>query len=52
MANPIPTLPADPSGPVTGEYIAELMPMTWPWLLNSGPPELPWLIAASVWMAW
>ena len=26
------------------------MPMTWPSMLNSGPPELPRLIAASVWM--
>ena len=26
------------------------MPITSPWLSNSGPPELPWLMAASVWM--
>jgi hypothetical protein len=26
------------------------MPMTWPALLTSGPPELPGLMAASVWM--
>ena len=26
------------------------MPITWPSMLNSGPPELPRLIAASVWM--
>ena len=26
------------------------MPTTWPSMLNSGPPELPRLIAASVWM--
>ena len=29
---------------------AELMPMTCPYMLTSGPPELPGLIAASVWM--
>jgi hypothetical protein len=52
MANPIPTLPADPFGPETGEYIAELMPTTSPAVLKSGPPEFPWLIDASVWIAW
>ena len=26
------------------------MPMTWPYSLISGPPELPGLMAASVWM--
>ena len=29
---------------------AVLMPMTWPALLTSGPPELPGLMAASVWI--
>ena len=33
-----------------GLMMAALMPMTSPRKLNSGPPELPWLIAASVWM--
>ena len=33
------------------EAMAELMPMTWPFPSTSGPPELPGLIAASVWMA-
>jgi len=28
--------------------IAVLMPMTSPWALSKGPPELPGLIAASV----
>ena len=28
-----------------------VMPITLPARLNSGPPELPWLIAASVWIA-
>jgi len=26
------------------------MPTTWPDMFSSGPPELPWLIAASVWI--
>ena len=30
--------------------IAVLMPMTSPRMLSSGPPELPRLMAASVWM--
>ena len=30
--------------------MATLMPTTWPSMLNSGPPELPGLIAASVWI--
>ena len=29
---------------------AELMPTTWPAAFRSGPPELPWLMAASVWI--
>ncbi len=31
--------------------MAELMPMTWPSMLTSAPPELPGLIGASVWIA-
>ena len=34
----------------TCEKIAELMPTTRPFMSTSGPPELPGLIAASVWM--
>ena len=30
--------------------MAETMPMTSPWLLNRGPPELPELMAQSVWI--
>ena len=30
--------------------ICELMPTTSPFRLSSGPPELPGLIATSVWM--
>ena len=39
-----------PTVPPTGEKIAELMPTTLPSISNSGPPELPRLIGASVWM--
>lgn len=56
MAKPRPTLPAELPPAVAldplGEYIAELMPMTCPEALISGPPELPGLSAASVWKAW
>ena len=41
MAKPIPLLP---------EAMAVLMPMTLPSASRSGPPELPGLMAASVWM--
>ena len=44
IAKPIPMLPLD------GEIIWALMPITCPELFSSGPPELPGLIAASVWM--
>ena len=40
-----------PSPPPPVERICELMPRTRPWASTSGPPELPWLIAASVWIA-
>ena len=33
---------------VVPEYLAVVMPMTSPYILNSGPPELPGLMAASV----
>ena len=39
-----------PIEPPLGERIAVFTPMTSPRRLNSGPPELPRLIAASVWM--
>ena len=41
MAKPMPT-----EAPV-GETMTELTPMTWPSILNTGPPELPGLIGAS-----
>ena len=44
MAKPMPTLPPD------GEKIIEFMPMTWPRMSKVGPPELPRLIGASIWM--
>ena len=43
-AKPMPTLPP-PLPPVS---IWELIPITWPTALSSGPPELPGLIGASV----
>ena len=49
IAKPIPTFPSVPEPPVR---IWELTPITSPRALISGPPELPWLIAASVWIAW
>ena len=45
-AKPMPTLPPPP--PVVA--ICELTPMTRPAPSSSGPPELPGLIGASVWM--
>jgi hypothetical protein len=39
-----------PMEPPLGDRIAVFTPITSPSRLNSGPPELPRLIAASVWM--
>ena len=39
-----------PIEPPLGDRIAVFTPTTSPSMLNSGPPELPRLIAASVWM--
>ena len=50
MAVLIGTAKPRPSLPPLCEAICSLMPMTLPWLSISGPPELPWLMAASVWM--
>ena len=44
MAKPTPSLPPESLS------ICALTPMTLPCMLSSGPPELPWLIAASVWI--
>src|SRR4051794_34207195 len=34
----------------SAEAMATLTPMTWPFVLTRAPPELPGLMAASVWM--
>ncbi len=44
MANPRPTLPPD------SERMKELTPTTSPTAFTRGPPELPGLMAASVWI--
>ena len=44
-AKPTPSLPPESLS------ICELTPITSPSMSSSGPPELPWLIAASVWIA-
>jgi hypothetical protein len=46
MANPTPTLPS-----TVPPSICDVTPITWPSASSSGPPELPWLIAVSVWIA-
>ena len=38
-----------PSKPPDFEMMWLTMPITSPAMLNMGPPELPWLMAASVW---
>src|SRR4051812_34770190 len=52
MANPTPMLPDWPldEEPEPVDAIATFTPMTRPWPSSSAPPELPGLIAASVWM--
>ncbi len=45
IAKPTPSLPPDSLS------IWALTPITRPWRSSRGPPELPWLIAASVWIA-
>ena len=47
MAKPMPSMDAPEL--VVPEYLAVVMPMISPYILNSGPPELPGLMAASVW---
>ena len=48
MAKPM--LSMDASEEELLEYFALVMPMTSPYRLNSAPPELPELIAQSVWI--
>ena len=50
MAKPTPMLPVC-SSLLPRVRMAELMPITRAWASTSGPPELPGLIAASVWIA-
>ena len=47
-AKPMPTFPVAPSPPA----IWELTPITRPFASINGPPELPLLIGASVWITW
>ena len=51
MAKPTPMLPPWDVVPWASEAMAVLMPTTSPSALMSAPPELPGLMAASVWMA-
>ena len=44
MSKPMPTEPPD------GEKIAVFTPITLPLMSKVGPPELPLLIGASIWM--
>src|SRR5664279_1043134 len=51
MAKPTPMEPPWPPAVEDSEAIAELMPVACPLMSTSGPPELPGLMAASVWMS-
>ena len=51
IANPRPIEPPCSVAELLLLRIEELMPTTWPDMSTSGPPELPGLIAASVWIA-
>ena len=48
IANPRPIEPACPSAEVASDLIEELIPITAPVASNSGPPELPGLMEASI----
>ncbi len=50
MAKPMPIEPAE-SDEAAVEAMDELIPITWPAALKVGPPELPGLMAASIWTA-
>ena len=50
MAKPAPALIELGTAESAALRMSELMPMTSPWIFNSGPPLLPVLIHASVWM--
>src|ERR1700733_2931552 len=51
VANPTPELEPSPWPFVLLVSIWSFSPITWPAALPSGPPELPGLIGASVWIA-
>jgi len=52
LAESIGTAKLTPSKPDSRlERICALIPITRPCASSSGPPELPWLIGASVWIA-
>src|ERR1700739_1177089 len=51
VANPTPELEPSPWPLVLLVSIWSFRPITWPEALISGPPELPGLIGASVWIA-
>jgi hypothetical protein len=51
IANPTPMLPPESDDVPGTRAIAELTPITLPFMSSSGPPEFPGLIAASVWIA-
>ena len=51
IAKPTPMLPLSPPRLPPTVAMAELTPITSPSMSTSGPPELPGLIAASVWIA-
>ena len=44
MAKPMPSMEASEE-----EALADTMPTAWPYRSNKGPPELPELMAVSVW---
>ena len=48
MAKPRPSTLAEEPEPLL-DSLAETMPTTWPYWLKSAPPELPELMAVSVW---
>src|SRR3954447_7683598 len=50
IAKPTPLLDPSPLAVLVLVAICALMPTTWPLALSSGPPELPGLMEASVWI--
>ena len=50
MAKPMLSIEAVPLELELEPYFAFVMPTTSPYMLNSAPPELPELMAASVWI--